>query len=118
MELAGLQSAVTPGERIGPMKLRVEGAPADGAWIGRPAMGKTVPRGTDIEVCRNVLRRAVREMEDREAEGRADAITYYVVVDDQWLLAEHPDDNQLRDLLDAVRHRGPAVDVRLQRPAS
>lgn len=101
------------------MKLRIEqGAPADGAWVGRLATGKTVPRGTDVSVCRNVLRHAVREIEAREAAGREDAITYYVVVDDQWLLAEHPDDNQLRDLLDTVRHRGPAVDVRLRRPAS
>lgn len=100
------------------MKLRIEGATADGAWIGRPAMGKTVPRDTDISVCRNVLHRAVREIEAREAAGRADAITYYVVVDDQWLMAEHSADDRLRDLLGAVRDRGPAVDVRLRSPVS
>ncbi|MFF4534287.1 hypothetical protein ACFY1P_34070 [Streptomyces sp. NPDC001407] len=90
---------------------------------GRPSTGKTLPRDASVQVCMDVLNRVVIEIESRESaremqqfpgrRWRAESV-YYLVVDEERLLAEHPANGALRDLIATIRQRGPAVDVILR----
>ncbi|WP_327258278.1 hypothetical protein [Streptomyces sp. NBC_01244] len=91
--------------------------------VGRLAMGKTLRRDTPIGMCMNVLRGVVNEIENRESEKKKRRFSwrrwqastmYYLSVDDVRLLADHPANQELRDLIAAIRDRGPAVDVVLK----
>lgn len=101
--------------------MRLNITPGTGPQVvlfGRAAMGKTLPHDADTHVCFTVLNRVVREIEDREAAAAAPAppTAYHLIVDRARLLAAHPGAPALRDLLDTVRRRGPAVDVHLRPP--
>ncbi|MFI5987836.1 hypothetical protein ACIBEA_44175 [Streptomyces sp. NPDC051555] len=90
------------------------------AWVGRLATGKTLPHDASVRVCVNVLNRVVSEIESRESERKKRRFSlrpwhasamYYLIVDDARLLAAHPENAELRDLVAAIRRRGPSVDV-------
>ncbi|MFI1204805.1 hypothetical protein ACH4VR_36155 [Streptomyces sp. NPDC020883] len=102
---------------------RTDGSESASVWVGRPSMGKTLPHDATVRVYVTVLNSVVREIESRESakrkqrlrwrRWRADAM-YYLAIDEHRLLAEHPTNGELRELIATVRHRGPAVDVVLQ----
>lgn len=91
--------------------------------VGRPAIGKTLPHDAGVRVYVNTLKRVVSEIESRESAKKKRRFSwrrwqagtmYYLIVDDDRLLAEHPANAELRNLIAAVRRRGPAVDVVLR----
>jgi hypothetical protein len=110
---------------MGLMQLQL-GHPGDlsaRAWIGRPSIGKTLPHGAGLSTCLAVLHRVVSEIGSREAAQherwfswlrRRPGATYYLITDEDRLLAEHPGNDELRALVAAVRERGPAVGVVLK----
>ncbi|MFF7995104.1 hypothetical protein ACFZDG_35705 [Kitasatospora xanthocidica] len=80
--------------------------------LGRPAMGKRpLPAGASAEEHAVLLKRAVREIERREAGEASSSVDYVVFLDEAAMLARFTDDNQLKNLVAAVRRRGPAQRV-------
>ncbi|MEV6956625.1 hypothetical protein [Streptomyces sp. NPDC051183] len=107
------------------LKIGQTDSSAAAAWGGRPAIGKTLPDSASIRVCVKVLNGVVSEIESRESAKKKRWFSwrrwrasspYFLIVDDDRLLAEHPTNAKLRDLVATVRRRGPAVDVVLLRP--
>ncbi|MFD6967415.1 hypothetical protein [Streptomyces sp. NPDC059949] len=97
-------------------------------FIGHTARGKAALRpGADADQLAAVLRRALHTIECRElgpaAAGQqfgplADTREGRVIVsaDEAHIRARHPGHDELRQLVRAVRERGPAVDVVLVPP--
>ncbi|MFE4516807.1 hypothetical protein ACFRMQ_21735 [Kitasatospora sp. NPDC056783] len=97
--------------------------------LGRPTSGKQ-PLPADAPVGEFVaqLRRAVHTIECREAGPEAARQRFglfadrtqgrqVLFADPDRLLAEHPGEEELRDMVQAVRERGPAVGVVLIPPS-
>ncbi len=86
-----------------------------GFIAGRPAMGKRpLPTGASAAEHAALLKRAVYEIDRREKGEASQAADYVVFINEAAVLAQFPADDQLRDLVDVVRTRGPAQGVTMR----
>lgn len=81
-------------------------------------MGKrTLPADATEDMFQTQLKRAVREVEERElgVSSHPD-VRFVLTINAEELLAQHPSNDTLRGLVRIVHQRGPAVNVALVNP--